>query len=280
MARRDLRRPLGPVLLALLFLAPSAANIPAVTSLWASAPVLVDGLAGEWPASSLSRDQRSGAEFAFRNDGRYMSILLVLKDPEARKPLEAAGIKILTRPGSKGTPARGVLFAVKMLSAEAYTAWLRSRGDVATEAERAELEKTGRHPVFLSFAIQENGSVYGPLLKRSVDSDPPEFRVATSENGMTCEFRIPLASPEGVPGGIGAGPGETVRVSFAWGGGATSELTAKASREGQSSNSGYLSGTGRTWSQEFLDTFDAMSRPASNSKKYAFVVDVKLAESR
>ena len=79
---------------------------------------------------------------------------------------------------------------------------------------------------------------------------------------------------------MGVRPGDTVRVSFAWGGAAMNELTSKATRENKGSNSGYLTGTGRTWAQEFLDTFDIMARPASNSKKYGFMVDVKLAESR
>jgi hypothetical protein len=42
----------------------------------------------------------------------------------------------------------------------------------------------------------------------------------------------------------------------------------------------YVSGTGRTWSQEFLDNFDAMSRPTTSTKRFAFAVDLRLAENQ
>ena len=40
-----------------------------------------------------------------------------------------------------------------------------------------------------------------------------------------------------------------------------------------------MSGTGRTWGQEFLDTFDSLSRPTMGTKKFSFAVDVRLADA-
>jgi hypothetical protein len=40
-----------------------------------------------------------------------------------------------------------------------------------------------------------------------------------------------------------------------------------------------MSGSGRTWSQEFLDAFDSMSPPSLGMKKFSFAVDVKLADA-
>jgi hypothetical protein len=37
--------------------------------------------------------------------------------------------------------------------------------------------------------------------------------------------------------------------------------------------------TGRTWGQEYLDSFDSMSRPTLATKKFKFAVDVKLADA-
>jgi hypothetical protein len=50
-------------------------------------------------------------------------------------------------------------------------------------------------------------------------------------------------------------------------------------RKAPNSKSGYMSGTGRTWGQEFLDDFDSMSRPSLGTKKFTFAVDVRLAET-
>ena len=41
-----------------------------------------------------------------------------------------------------------------------------------------------------------------------------------------------------------------------------------------------VSGSGVTWAQEFLDTFDSLSRPTTGTKKFSFAVDVKLAEAK
>ncbi len=42
-----------------------------------------------------------------------------------------------------------------------------------------------------------------------------------------------------------------------------------------------MSGTGRTWGQEYLDSFDSLSRPRlGDIKKFSFAVDVTLADAK
>lgn len=262
-----------------LFLTLSAAgwaSVPAVRSQWAAAPVAVDGRADDWAAQVLSHDKKSGADFAFRNNGRDLYILVVLKDPEASKALLATGLKVFGRPSRSGAAASGVLFVARSVSADAYIGWEVSQGTVLTESEKAALRKAGRRELHLAYAIGATGSIFGPI-GRAAHGMNPDFAEAGPEAGTAFEFRIPLASPRETTGAIGAAPGETLRVSFDWGGGQNRELSTPGSRERQGSNSGYLSGTGRTWSQEFLDTFDSMARPGSNAKEYSFSVDVTLA---
>ncbi|MGD1010172.1 MAG: hypothetical protein ABR951_08500 [Candidatus Aminicenantales bacterium] len=277
---RKLLQWMGPVMLAIFVQGSASPEAQTVESRRALSPVRIDGQADEWRLSGLIKDKNSGVELAFQNDGRNLYILVVLKSPDPRKAVEATGMTILSRPGRAKKPENGVLFLSRTVSTDAFIAWQESRGALLTEAEKAEIRKTARHAVFMAFAVDAKGSTYGPLRRQS-DSDPPDFGVSESAAQATYEFRLPLASPEFVPGGIGAGPGETVRVLFEWGGVENKMLSAKASRQLQTSHSGYLSGTGRTWSQEFLDTFDAMSRPTSSStKRYSLPVDVNLAQSQ
>jgi hypothetical protein len=262
----------------LSFVSDSAKNdAPVVRSQWRSSPVVIDGLTGDWGEAGFSHDKRSGTDFAFRNDSQYLYILIVLNAPEASKALRASGIRIFGRPKKSGAPGSGVLFVAREVPAEAYIGWQVSQGAVLTEAEKAELRKAGRREIDLAFAINATGSIYGPI-GRAARGPAPDFATASRDSGAAYEFRIPLASPDQVPGGVSAGPDGTLRLSFDWGGAENRELSTPASRERQTSASGYLSGTGRTWSQEFLDTFDSMSRPSSGSKKYSFSVQVKLAE--
>ena len=279
MTTRAIPRFLAPAVLLLGIVASSGAGVPSIKSQWAAAPIVVDGLAGDWAGQVLSHGAKPEADFAFRNDGRDLYILIVLRDPEASKALLATGLKVFGRPGRRGAAASGVLFVARSVSADAYIGWEVGQGTVLTEAEKAALRKEGRRELHLAYAIGATGSVFGPI-GRAARGMNPDFAEAGPEAETAFEFRIPLASPQETTGAIGAAPGQTLRISFDWGGGQNRELSTPGSRERQGSNSGYLSGTGRTWSQEFLDTFDSMARPGAEATKYSFSVDVKLAEPK
>ena len=263
----------------LLLLAPALAEVQAVQSRRVSAPVKVDGQADEWAADGWILDTKSGAEFAFQNDGRNLYVLLTVNRPESSQSAESTGVTVLTRPAGTKKSLKGVLFLTRDVPAEDYIRWHESQGAVMTNGEKGEIKKTGRHSLFLAFAIDARGSTYGPL-RRQAESDAPEFAVSRQGTETAYEFMIPLASPELVPGGIGALPGQAVRVSFEWGGAGKKTLSAKATRETPPAEKGALSGSGGTWAQEFLDTFDSMSRPSLGTKKYAFAAEVKLAEMK
>ena len=148
-----------------------------------------------------------------------------------------------------------------------------------TEAEKAELRRTPRHPVHVAFAVQAKGSSYGPL-RRQPGVEPPDYAAAEGDGAAVYEVRVPLASPDAVPGALDGKPGSVLRVTLGWGGVVDSNLSTRSSREAPDSRSGYMSGTGRTWGQEFLDSFDSLSRPAETTKKFALTVDVRLADAR
>lgn len=277
MSRRGSLRILILSALAVFISAPAFTEVLTVQSRRASPPIRLDGQAGEWAADGLILDTKSGSEFAFQNDGRNLYILCVVKKPESVKSVESTGVTVLTRPEGTKKSQKGVLFLTRDVSAEDYIRWHESQGAVMTDGEKGEIRKTVRHSLYLAFAVEEKGSTYGPL-RRQKESEPPDFGFFREAAGTTYEFKIPLAPPDLVPGGIGALPGETIRVSFDWGGADKKILSAKATRETPPSEKGELSGSGGTWAQEFLDTFDSMSRPTLGTKKYAFAVDVKLAE--
>ena len=268
------------LLLAAAFAAPpaSAATVPAVESARRSSPVRLDGKADEWMGVPRISDPKAGTQFAFMNDGRDLYILLVLKKPEPIESVEATGIAVLGRPAKSRKPARGALLLSRDISADGYIAWRENQGAILSESEKSEIRKIPRHSVSFAFAVDAKGSSYGPLRKQT-DVFPPDFGTAWQEGGTIYEIRVPLASPDIVPGGIGGAPGTAIRVSFEWGGRSRKNLSTQAGRESPNSRSGYTSGTGRTWGQEYLDSFDSLSRPNLDTKKFSFAVDVKLADT-
>jgi hypothetical protein len=258
---------------------PLLPQVPAVQSNEASPDVRIDGQTGDWTASQLVLDAGSGTEFAFQNNGRELYILLVLKKPEARVSLESTGMTVLAR--TEGTKtSRGVLFLKRTVPAETFILWQESQGTLMTEGEKTKLRGAVQHDLYLAFAVGERGSTYGPL-RRLPESNPPEFGVSEEAAGTIYELKIPLVAADLVPGGVGASPGDNVRISFEWGGAARKILSTKSTREATPMEKrGDLSGSGRTWAQEFLDTFDSLSRPTMGTKKFSFAVDVTLAEAK
>jgi hypothetical protein len=279
MTRAGFLPSLGIVLLGAAVSASGGAKVPAVASQWAASPLVIDGQGGDWGGYVLAHDQKSGAAYAFRNDGGNLYVLVVLEDPEAAQAFRATGLKVFGRPGRSGAPGSGVLFLVRQVPTETFIGWREKQGQILTQEEKAELRKTPAHEVLLTFAVGEKESIYGPI-QSTPYSPAPGFAVAEREGETTFEFRIPLASPKDITGAIGARPGETLRVSFDWGGQQNLLLSTPATATSRNAASGYLTGTGRTWAQEFLDTFDTMARPSSGLKKYSFSADVKLAASR
>jgi hypothetical protein len=272
----------GALILASLVALSSAlvfSEVLSVESHRALLPIKIDGRGDDWPPASPVLEAKSGAELRFLNDGRNLYVLLVVKKLEAQKSADATGMTIFHRPLKRKKPGSGVFFLAKDVSAEDMIRWREGQGALLTDNEKAEIRRSALQPLFLAFAVGAKGSMYGPLVRRQIDTDPPDFVVLRGEDEATYEFRIPLGPPGSAPGGIGAEPGQTIRISFDWGGATRESLSTKSRQETPYSDSGgYLSGTGRTWGQEFLDSFDSMSRPSIGTGKYSFAVDVKLAD--
>ena len=257
---------------------PVSSQAQVVQSAKPALEVKVDGQSDDWRASSWILDAKSGTEFAFQNDGRALYVLLVVKKPEARTSLESTGITVLARRG-KAKTARGVLFVKRKVPPETYIRWRESQGALLTESEKSKLRAAAKHDLCLSFAVAEKGSTSGPL-RRLPEGDPPECGVSEDESAAVYELKIPLASPDLIPGGLGASPGDDLRLSFEWGGAARKVLSTKSTREASAlEQTGALAGSGVTWAQEFLDTFDSLSRPTIGTKTFSFAVDLHLGEA-
>jgi hypothetical protein len=200
-----------------------------------------------------------------------------VNDVKVLESLASTGLTVLA--GAPGTRKleRGVLFLKRTVPADAYIGWQESQGADLTDAEKAKLRAAVQHDLCLAFAVGAKGSTHGPL-RRLSDSEPPEFAATEGPSGTVYELKIPLAAPDLIPGGIGTAPGKSVRISFEWGGAARKMSGTKAIRETPPAEAGGLFGVA-TPAQEFLNMFDAMSRPTANTKKFSFAVVVTLAEA-
>ena len=271
-------RPLLVAALCACLILPLLAQVPVTQSSLAAAAIRADGQAGEWRDTAGVRDIKSGVKLAFQNDGRDLYILIVFQKPEALESLESTGLTILARTAAARKLERGVLFLKRTVPAETYIRWHEGQGTSLSAAEKEKLKDAVRQDLCLAFAIGARGSMFGPL-RRLRESDPPEFGVAEDPDGLTYELKVPLAPPDVVPGGIGASPGESVRISFEWGGKARKLSGTKAVRETPPAEAGGLFGVA-TPAQEFLNMFDPLSRPTMGTKRFSVAIDVRLAEAK
>ncbi len=248
-----------------------------VDSRWSGAAPLLDGRAAEWKDDAAFSQRAAGVDVAFRNDGRDLYILLLPRNPKALKSLEKTGVAVFAGPAAAGRPATGVLFVAKRMKADDYIAMLVGRGAPPTEAERQALRAQKRRTVFLAMAIDRKGRTLDMPAPPSTVS-PPDFAVAKEDAVTAYELRLPLASRGASAAGVGAAPGDAIVVEFAWGGkGDRVASIDTAWRVPQPSAGSPITGSGETAAQDFLSTFDRMSRPTTGGESYAFLLGVRLA---
>jgi hypothetical protein len=269
------------LVLALLFPAVASAQDTAVDSRWASVLPSVDGQAEEWPPDTLSLQKKLKIDFGFKNDSRNLFILMVFKDPKSLSSIDATGITISCSPLAAKQRTNTVLFIGKTLTADEYITRIESSGTPLTEKEKEVLRIRQQHPVFDAYAVDDQGKTVAPRAPRS-DVDPPAFKAAWRGKIATFEFRVPLAPPAVHPAGIGAVPGDTIQVSFEWGGKSTRLVKARANwpTPAAAASSGAYNENDESRAQVFLMGFDAMSSPSIGTKKHAFRAVVRLAPGR
>jgi hypothetical protein len=248
------------------------------SSVWTASPIKVDGQAGEWQSDYLYFERTLDVDYAFRNDGRNLYILLVFRNPKLLEAVDTTGIAIHGPPqGTDGQPG-GVRFIKKFIKADRFIEMLVNQGTPLTAEEMEKIRAVPRHPVFLAAAVDRRGRTLAPP-PPGVDADPSSFAETMGARARTFEFRLPLASRDITPAGLGVSPGETVRLRFSWGGAGDKILAAKATWQSPTTGAsgGVMTGSGEIRAQAFLSTFDKMSRPTTRGREYAFEVDVNLA---
>lgn len=206
-----------------LVAAAGAADEKIVASLWQAGPMAIDGIAQEWETSEPIIEESSQVQYALRNDGRNLYIIMVFRAPDPasrsrvypKSTLDYTGMKVYFTTGEKKAKDYGILFQKKQYTADALIANMEKAGKVLTEAEKAEIRKKPTHIVFSEEIIKPKKSVVPA--EKPAESDPPMYRQADKGPLSVVEIRIPLNRVREL-GGLGTGPGQTVNLGFEWGG--------------------------------------------------------------
>jgi hypothetical protein len=256
---------------ALLFVLPallSAAEI--IPSKWASPPPNVDGQIEEWQGDTMNAQKNLGVEYALRNDGKDLYILLVFNDPKYLSSIEMTGLTLYANASGKKDKDFAVRYIRKTVSGEQLVAYMEKQGKPLSEERKSEIIDKPQFVVFEATAINKKGEEIFPS-GLTPDMDLPGFRYGRQQNQIVYEMRIPLCSRDYHPTGIGAEPGKVIKLGFEWGG-MTAEMRAAMRSPG-----GGMPGTDMT-SESTTGRYDnRVPDVTGGPKKYSFWVDVKLA---
>jgi hypothetical protein len=253
---------------------------PVVLSQWAASPIQLDGRAGEWASDSLLHLDKIDLDCGFKNDARNLYILIVFKDPKHLSSIDSMGITISGAPDGAKEKSHTVMFITTFLTADEYISMLEEKSTRLTGNEKGDIRRRARYPVFAAYPVDKKGKALPSTGLAAGDEEPPAFRATRFANISTYEFRVPLSSREAYPAGIEAEPGEAISISLEWGGAAKKTLSPRTSwsTPGSIVSGGAIGDNDETRAQEFLNSFDSMSRPSLETKKYSFGVDVRLAK--
>ncbi len=207
----------------LLFAGSGAPDDMVIESLWQPTPMTIDGVAQEWESSEPVFDDGSQVQYALRNDGKNLYIIMVFRSPQPgsrskvfpKSTLDYTGMRIYFTTGTKKSKDYGILFQKKQYTADALIANMEKRGQALSEAEKAEIRKKETHIVFTEEIIKPKKA--GAPEGGPGESDSPMFRAIEKGPLAVHEFRIPLNRVQAL-GGIDAKPGQQILVGFEWGG--------------------------------------------------------------
>jgi hypothetical protein len=255
-----------------------------VESQWASTPIRIDAADKDWQDARFLTDDGSKAEYAIQNDGRDLYILVVFPNPLSSTTVGQTGLKVYFSADDKKDKDNGILFTMKPLDTETVIAEMEKRGQPLTDEQRTELRKQKTHMVFVEEPVnpKKMSAVSDPTAK----TEPPVYRSAgKGRGGMVYEIRIPLSRANEARG-IGAQPGQLIKLGFEWGG-MTPEImrdmmagrasaSSRASDRGVSSDSGFRDSSGEGGGGGGTGGAPDFNRNP-RYKKHSFWIDVKLA---
>jgi hypothetical protein len=278
---------LGSAILLAWSAAGLATDVP-VPSRWLAAPLRIDGQNQDWAGDALSTEKGVKVDYAFANDGRNLYLLFIFNDPKFLSSIEATGITIYFSPAGKKQKDFGVRFMKKNVGPDEVIATYEKQGIALTEEKKKEIMANRKYILFEADAVDKKGEVI-ELAQKPADVDPPFFRSARQGNLVVYEFRVPLVARDLHPAGVGATPGQSIKVGFEWGGLTDEMKKAMASNMGgQSTRAGAtdvsmdetIRGGNENEGMSAASSSPSLARMRMGPKKYSFWVDVALAKAQ
>lgn len=246
-----------------------------VNSTWCAVPLKLDGAGTEWQDVELMLEEKVQVNYAFMNDGDYLYVFFVFKDPEFLSSISQTGMTIYYNIEGKKKKDYGINFIQRQLTAQQYLAILEKQRGPLPESDRKHILANPHYAHFDTKVI--NTRAKAEALEVPAEAKPALYRMQKEQEGtIGFEFAIPLTKEADLAPGIGTEPGRQIKVGFEWGG--LTEAMKQARMERFRSRSERSAET--VSEQPAGGTTASTARGRRSPKKYDFWVDVKLSSNQ
>jgi hypothetical protein len=192
------------ILLALALAGEACGEKVELDSRWSPGGIQVDGRAGEW-LGKLQELPGLGLAVAAINDGDYLYLAMVVSDHGRQRQILRGGVTTWLAPGNGKAPAIGIRYPSGFdWEGRAETAPVAYHGDQGPDLapliarQKNELQVLGPGEGEVYFLTPDAGAVLGAL--------------GAQGDSLVCELRVSLPRDASHPFGIGARPGDRVKV--------------------------------------------------------------------
>jgi hypothetical protein len=254
-----------------------------VRSVWNAAKMSVDGTEFDWMDAAPYFEKKVAADIAFKNDANFLYVLFKFKDPKQfMSSIGFTGMTVYLDANGKKKKDYFINFRKKQITAQEFMANLEAKQGPLSQADKDQIMQ---NEFYVDHDVQvTNKKAKSTSLEGVEGIVPAIFRAnMNQENHMVWELAIPLARPADMAPGVGAAPGQQIKVGFHWGGANDEWKEAMASRLGSQSAQASSRARGGLSSESggastSLDSNIGLARMRRQMpKKYDIWVDVLLA---
>ena len=199
---------------------------------WNTVKMAVDGVDLDWQGETPNLYNKTQVDYAFKNDANYLYVLFKFKDPKQfMSTIAFTGLNVYLDANGKKKKDYTINFRKKQLSAEEFIVKMEAEQGQLSQADK---DKIRANKFYLDHDIVvTNKKAKSQSLEGAEGLVPAIFRANQTQDGAYLwEIAIPLARGADLAPGIGAAPGQMIKVGFEWGGSTPEWKEAQASRMG------------------------------------------------
>src|SRR4030042_2683003 len=149
------------VLVALFLSIPLPAD-ESVPSIWTATPLQIDGQIEDWTGAALTSEKGIGVDYAFRNDGRELYVLLIFKNPKSLSSIDMTGLTLYASTTGKKDKDWGVRFIKKAVSGAQLIEYMGNMGQPLAEERKQEIKDKTQLILFTATAVGQKGDEVFP----------------------------------------------------------------------------------------------------------------------